>query len=145
MTIDKFIKINKINNKKKVANWIKVGLIPGADLENNYVPDSARIPYTEARAKNAKSIYVSMVKGSSERKHILPKIYNLCDEEFDGYVDRLIRAGLLEKRISDNITYYDATIKGSEINKKSIMQTIESISRVVAEGITNAILNKIGG
>ena len=33
-----------------VMNWIAKGYVPGADM--NYIPDSAREPYTAARAKN---------------------------------------------------------------------------------------------
>ena len=32
-----------------VMNWIAKGYVPGADM--NYIPDSAREPYTAARAK----------------------------------------------------------------------------------------------
>ena len=144
MKIDTFASENKVK-RKTVEKWIKDGLIPKADIENDYVPDSARQPYTKARAKNTNAIYISMVKASYSRKHILPVLYKICDDEFNGYVERLVRAGCLEKRISDGVTYYDATIKASEINRKFILDALKVISQGVSEGVTTAILNKQGG
>ena len=141
MDIDAFASKNK-RRRKTVVKWINCGLIPKAELEKNYVPDSAREPYTKARAKNSNAIYVSMVKASVGRKHILPVIYGLCQDEFEGYVDRLIRAGFIERRISDGITYYDATIKVKDINRKQILSAVADISRGIAEGITTAIVNR---
>ena len=143
MTIEKFALDNKIG-KKIVEKWIKEGLIPKADLEKNYVPDSARQPFTKARAKNTNAIYVSMVKASYNRRHILPALYKICDDEFYGYIERLINAGCLEKRISDDVTYYDATIKASELNRQFILKALKAISKGVSEGATSAVLNKLG-
>ena len=75
MDIDQFASNNGVK-RKTVEKWIEKGLIPKADFEKNYVPDSARQPCTNARAKNANAIYVSMVKASFERKHILPVLYD---------------------------------------------------------------------
>lgn len=41
MTIDQFAS-NNVIKRKKVEKWINDGLIPRADLAQNYVPDSAR-------------------------------------------------------------------------------------------------------
>lgn len=142
MDIDKFASNNGVK-RKTVENWIKNNLIPNADLEKNYVPDSARQPFTKARAKNVNAIYVSMVKASSERKHILPVLYKIGEDEFNGYIERLVKAGYIEKRISDGVTYYDATIQSKDINTV-IIKTIKTISQGVSEGATTAILNKLG-
>lgn len=50
MTISDFATEVK-TSEKTVIKWINNGYIPGASVENNYVPDSARKPYTKARAK----------------------------------------------------------------------------------------------
>lgn len=143
MKIDTFALQNKVK-RKTVEKWIKDDLIPKADLEKDYIPESARLPYTKARAKNAKSIYVSMVKAAYSRKHILPVLYKICDDEFNGYIERLVDAGCIVKRISDDITYYDATLQANEINQKFILNAIETISKGVSEGVTTAVINKIG-
>lgn len=143
MNIDKFASNNGIK-RKTIEKWIQNGLIPNADLEKNYVPDSARQPFTKARAKNANAIYVSMVKASFERKHILPVLYKICEDEFNGYTERLVQAGCIKERESDGVTYYDATIQSKNIRKSFILKALKAISRGVSEGATTAILNKLG-
>ena len=81
-----------------------------------------------------------MVKASYNRKHILPILYNICDDEFNNYVENLECAGFIKRRISDGITYYDATIKESNINNSFILNAIKAVS----DGVTTALLNKIG-
>ena len=144
MTIDQFAQ-NIGKKRKTVEKWIREELIPNAILENDYVPDSARQPYTKARAKSAKAIYISMVDASSKRQHIMPKLYKLCEDEFEAYANKLIEAGFLERRISDDVTYYDATIEADSINKKNILDTIKAVTYGVAEGVASAILNQNGG
>ena len=143
MNIDKFAFNNRIK-RKTVEDWIKKGLIPNADLEKNFVPDSARPPFTKARAKNVNSIYVSMVRASFERKHILPILYKICEDEFNGYIERLVLAGCIEKRVSDGVTYYDATIQSKDINSNYILKSLKAIFCGISEGTTTAILNKLG-
>lgn len=134
------------NNLKKdtVVKWIKQDLIPRADLENDYVPDSARIPYTSARAKNAKAIYKSMVKASLQRKHILPRLYGICEDEFQGYVSRLINVGLIEPRISDEVTYYDATLEAVNASEKELQNRIKELTEMGTVVVTN-IIRQFGG
>ncbi len=140
MTIEQFSSLKNVKIQT-VRKWVKEGLIPKADIEKNFVPDSARCPFTNARAKNTKAIYISMVKAAYNKKHILPVLYGICDDEFDGYVHRLIQAGFLEKRIRDGVVYYDATIKAGEINQRFILEAIKAVSRGVSEGIASAVLN----
>lgn len=139
MDIETFV-INNHCKRKTVIKWIKEGFIPGGNLEKDYIPDSARVPYTGARAKNTDAIYFSMVKASRNRKHILPSLYHLCEEEFNAYVDRLVQAGLIEKRRTDGIVYYDATLKAIDANKQFILSALKAISQGVAEGVTTALL-----
>lgn len=58
MKIDTFALQNKVK-RKTVEKWIKDDLIPKADLEKDYIPESARLPYTKARAK-MQNLYMSV-------------------------------------------------------------------------------------
>mgnify|MGYP000769810710 CR=1 FL=1 len=89
MTISDFATEVK-TSEKTVIKWINNGYIPGASVENNYVPDSARKPYTKARAKNSDAVYCSIVKACMNFCHVVPALYNMRDDEFNGYIDRLI-------------------------------------------------------
>ena len=144
MTIDEFAQ----NIRKKrglIVDWIEKGLIPGADIERDYIPDSAREPYTKCRAKKANSIYASIVKASNERKHVVPSLYGICDEEFNGYIDRLVEAELIVKRECDGIIYYDATMKSKENNKNFVLEAIKNICEGFAGGTTSSVLEKVAG
>ncbi len=143
MTIDTFMSNYGMRTKNTVVKWILDGLIPCANLDQDYVPDSARPPYTKARAKNTNSIYCSIVNASIKRCHVLPKIYKICEDEFNGYINRLVEANLISIRISDDITYYDATPTASRYNKKLILKAIESCTRAISEGITTAIVKNM--
>ena len=131
-----------IKRKKTVIDWILENLIPGANLEEDFIPDSARPPYTKARAKNAKAIYYSIVVASSKRYHVFPRLYGICEEEFNGYIDRLVAANLIAIRITDDIVYYDATIAGVNINRQFVFDAIELCSRGISQGITAAVLQQ---
>ncbi|MBR2372400.1 MAG: hypothetical protein IKA90_05990 [Clostridia bacterium] len=141
MTIEQFAKI-KGKKKKLVVSWVKNGLIPGASLEKNYIPDSARIPYTKARAKTSKARYVSMVRASEGFYHILPQLYGICKEEFDAYVQRLVDAGLIARRNTDGVDYYD-TVYDSSQTDNFILKAIEKAAKVIIEGATTAIIKNI--
>ncbi len=65
-------------------------------------------------------------------------------DEFNGYIERLVKAGCIEKRVSDGVTYYDATIQSKDINTAFILKALKAISQGVSEGATTAILNKLG-
>ena len=105
MTISDFATEVK-TSKETVIKWINNGYIPGASVENNYVPDSARKPYTKARAKNSDAVYCSIVKACMNFCHVVPALYNMRDDEFNGYIDRLIAAGYISTRVADGVTYY---------------------------------------
>ena len=143
MTIDTFKSNYGIKQKKTVIKWISGNLIPGADLLNDYIPDSARPPYTKARAKDANAIYCSIVKAACERRHVLPQLYKICAAEFDGYINRLVEAKLIVARVTDNITYYDSTLKLKNCNKKVILELLESCSKGIAKGIAEAVLEHV--
>jgi hypothetical protein len=144
LTIEAFAKQNN-KSKKTVIEWIRKGYIPGANLENNNIPKSARVPYTSARAKNANAIYCSIIKAANQRKHVVPEIYGIGQDEFDGYIRRLKEAGFIELRVSDGITYYDATTNAMKCSRKFILDAIEAGTKGLASGVTEAYLSqKIG-
>ena len=140
MTVCQFAE--KINKSCKTVNeWITKGLIPGAILEKDYVPEAARAPYTKARAKTAKGIYYSMVNATKDLKHIVPSLYKITQEEFDGYIDDLIEAKLIRKRLEEGVTYYDATLFSFNSDNTVIMNVIKSISAGIMEGAMNSVIN----
>lgn len=143
MTIEEFVSINKVG-KNTVVGWIKKGLIPGANIDNNYVPDSVRKPYTKARAKTSDAIYSSIVKASKNRCHVLPKLYGICPDEFNHYIQVLEKEGYIESRISDGITYYDATLKSCALTDRQVNNIGKFLSIVVeatAYGTTKVLLD----
>ena len=140
MTIETFMSNYSIRKKETVIKWIIDGLIPGADLTTNFVPDSARRPFTCARAKNADAICCSIVTASRKLYHVMPQIYKICTDEFNGYINRLVEAKLIVIRVTDNITYYDSTLTEKNCNKKFILDAMEACARGIAQGITTATL-----
>ena len=139
MTITQFSEKHK-KKIETVLKWIYDGLIPQASVDNDYVPDSARIPY-RSNAKNADSIYESIVRASSEQKHVCAKTYGLCEQEFLGYIERLVDAGLIVKRNTDNVTYFDATLSAGEIKRKRVLGIIQAASAGIAYGVSSAFMN----
>ena len=131
-----------IKKKETVIKWILENLIPGANLDKDYIPDSARPPYTKARIKDSNSIYCSIVAASRKRYHVLPQIYKICEDEFNGYINRLVDAKLIEVRVTDNIAYYDTPITVKKCNRKFILDAIEACSKGISEGATSAILKQ---
>lgn len=127
---------------KTVQKWVQDGYIPGASIENDYIPDSARIPYTQARAKNANAIYCSIVKAANERMHVVPKLYGISQEEFDGYIRRLTEAGFVESRVADGVTYYDATLQVAHSSRAFILAVIEAGAKGLASGVTEACISR---
>ena len=81
------------------------------------------------------------MKASSEQKHVCAKTYGLCEQEFLGYIERLVEAGLIVKRDTDNVTYYDATIGVSEIKRKRVLDALQAVSAGIAYGISSALMN----
>lgn len=142
MTIDAYMVHYRIKRKETVIKWILNGYIPNANLETDYIPDSARMPYTSTRAKNAKAIYKSIITATIQRKHVVPELYKITKDEFDGYIRRLSQSGYIEIRVTDGIEYYDATLKANTFNLKEFLQFTQAVSAGVAEGITTAALNQ---
>lgn len=137
MTIKEFAKRCGVT-VATAKQWIKKGYIPEANLEEDYVPNSAKSPYTVARAKIKfpRSIFHSIIKATLDGKHVLPSLYGMSEEEFDGYIEQLSEAGLIRIRVTDGITYYDPTLeaaqKSQEDFKKTIIMLVEALTKVGA-------------
>lgn len=142
MTIEKFMESKNIKNRKKVEKWIENGYIPNASLKKDYIPDSARIPYTQARARKADAIYLSIIRASELRYHVIPDLYSLTQNEFDFYIEQLVQANILAKRVEDEVTYYDITLSKLKYTKNMIFELIESVSKATTEGLSNAFINQ---
>ena len=140
MTISTFAEEKK-TKKETVLGWIEKGYIPGANLEKDFIPDYARKPYTLAKAKTSKSIYYSILYAAQHLFHVLPALYNLCEDEFNGYIDRLVEAGCLVKRVTDGVTYYDATPKAMCYKKSELLKALSPAISAMSEGVTTAALN----
>lgn len=138
MTVNEFSDRNGIS-REQVGKWIKAGLIPEANIETDYIPDSARVPYTEARAKRAKSIYNSIIKATELRKHVMPALYKMTNREFDNYIGVLEREGFIQLRTEDEVTYYDATLKTCEYNYKLIATLVNAAGRGITEGVIEKV------
>lgn len=141
MTIDYFTELKGIKKKETVEMWIKKGLIPKASIEDDYIPDSARIPYTKARAKNAKSIYYSIISASNKHMHVMPQIYKISQGEFNHYILELEKANLISRRVEDEVEYYDITFVASQYEKKELTNLLETIIKAGTQGCTEAILS----
>lgn len=137
MTIIDFAKKHN-TSERTVRGWIEKGYIPGSNLAEDYVPASARKPYTKARAKTSDAIYCSIVNAARNRFHVLPPLYDLCEDEFNGYVDCLVDAGYIVRRTTDGITYYDATPQAKHYKKVELLKAIEPAIKAASEGITTA-------
>jgi hypothetical protein len=137
MTISDFATKHTIS-ERTVRVWIEKGYIPGASLAEDYVPASARKPYTKARAKTSDAIYCSIVNASRNHFHVLPALYGLCEDEFNGYVNRLVEAGYIVRRTTDDVTYYDATPQAKHYKKLELLKVLEPAIKAASEGITTA-------
>lgn len=134
MNIEEFInRQESVITKRTVLKWLEKGYIPGAkkDLKTQewILPNSARIPYTRARAKNTKALRKSILKACMERKHVFYKLYkNVTEEEFKYKIQELKDEGLIVVRIEDGIEYYDSTNKLDKESKISISNNIENFN-----------------
>ena len=65
----------------------------------------------------------------------MPQLYKICEDEFNGYIDELVNAGLIRRRISDGITYYDATLAVDGMKANAIKKCVEDALRIVSVGV----------
>lgn len=72
---------------------------------------------------------------------MLPALYGLCEDDFNGYVDRLVEAGYIGRRTTDDITHYVATPKAKYYKKSELLKALSPVIKAASEGITTATLN----
>lgn len=128
-------------SKKTVSKWLEDKLIPGAaynDVTGEwFIPDSARRPYIAPwnLGTDADSIRISIVNACLKNQYISRETYYLSKGEFSGYIDQLIDAGLITKRIEDEIVYYDSTLDSSKFANMKKTQRRNTIAKIVKEAI----------
>lgn len=110
-----------IRRRETVEGWLAKGYLAGskptADGEWD-IPEPARPPYTQARAKSAMAIHKSIVKASLQRKSVCAALYQLSELEFQTYVTTLVNAGLLQVVMQDGIAYYYPTLTSEAYAKQ---------------------------
>lgn len=148
MTLNEFAENNDVS-AKTVNEWLNKDYIPGSyfNNENNewVIPNSARPPYTKARAKAKQSIYQSIVKAAVKRNHVFPKLYKITQSEFDSYIEILVNANYIKLRVEDGLTYYDETLNSMEFlssNLKRISELISTQTEAITKAVTLAMLDK---
>ena len=82
--------------------------------EPDYIPNSARRPYTLARAKKGTSLIKSILRGLDMGYGVNASIYGISEEQFQAIIQSLIDQEFVISHIEDGITYYDITISGNE-------------------------------
>ena len=140
MNISAFMKKVRAN-KRTVENWLEKGMISGADFNEItgewFIPDSARRPYIAPwnLGTDADSIRISIVNACLKNQYISKETYHLSKGEFSGYIDQLIDAGLITKRIEDEIVYFDSTLDSSKFANMKKTQRRNAIAKIVKEAI----------
>ena len=129
MTIDEFA--TRTQTKKiTVISWVSKGFIPGA--HDDFVPDSARKPYTKARAKTGESIIKSILKACNARMGICAGIYGITETDFNTYISWLINGGYIMSFEADGLKYYNITTAGIDFLKKRQSVKIGDVIPAVA-------------
>ena len=149
MTIDVFMKRFDLHHRNTVIDWINKDWIPGttSDEEGVYsIPEEALPPYTRARAKRGNSVYISMLKGVCSRKHILPALYKMSENEFQRYTNVLADAGLIMIDEVNGIRYYRPSLEASDYlsnntTMKMLLKQLQPLTEGVVAGSTKALLD----
>lgn len=151
MTIDDFMNNFNLKSKKQVIKWIENDLIPGTEKDPQtseyFIPECARPPYTQARAKTATAIYKSMVSACIKRRGICAKLYHISDAEFSKYVNDLSEYGYIDIKTYNGIPCYYATLKSQDFMSskppiKFMQSCVSVVSEAIAKGTVSAFLEK---
>lgn len=148
MNLEEFMNRFGIKRKRTVNDWLDKGYIPGAKIMGNgeiIIPDRARPPYVEARAKKRESIFVSILKGVNSRKQVLPILYSMSEKEFDIYIIELEKNELLTTEVENGIRYYYPTLKTEEYlfdktRLRKILRKLQPLTESFMEGSVKGIL-----
>ncbi len=117
MTIRQFAEKHTVT-LKTIKGWMKKGYIPGA--HDDYIPDSARKPYTATKARKGTDIIRSILKACDNHWSVFAAMYGISDAEFGNYIVSLLSAGLISDYQEDGITYYNITASGA-----AFLQTLQ--------------------
>lgn len=142
MTVEEFAdKCGK--EKATVLKWIQEDYIPGiAKVDGEYIiPNSARRPYTENRAKNGKAILKSLVKACEKQCGICAALYNISEAAFNNYIETLEKEGYISPFTEDDIKYFNVTVKGAEWIKPTLkpsdwITAVNAVATTVSAGST---------
>lgn len=141
MTVQEFAE--KCNKKvSTVLKWIESGFVPGVVTKDGeyVIPQSARKPYTECRAKDGKAILKSIVTACNKRCGVCAALYDISDAEYQNYISTLVNEEYISSFCEDEITYYNVTPKGADWVRHSPKSgdIIAAVSAVVS-GVTALI------
>lgn len=144
MTFLEFMEKYNLKNAATVKGWIDKEYIPGANFDNNFIPDEAKPPYTKSRSKKPGSIYVSIVRALISGYRPIPQCYKTITEKefYDVYMASLISGGLViaVEDTSLNIVNYYPSEKALEYVQKNDKELL-SIVKSILDGI-GAIIPK---
>lgn len=147
MTFEDFKKKKNIKRNCTLEDWLENNYIDGARKIDGkwFIPENARRPYTERKAKEGYALYKSFVRAYYKGKSVAPALYNISNEKFDTINNWLLSKDLIEKEELDGLTYYNATAEGEKFISFSNSKigniyglTIEKI----AKGIMDSQLNR---
>lgn len=130
---------------KTVMGWIKNGLVNGAAYVNGTytISDLSRPPYMHASSRSAASIRKGIVVGCKRSLSVNCKVFKISEDEFNVYVDQLIAADLIEKRVIEGVAYYFSTMRADSMSEKQIYKLMKDFASTVTEAATGAITEQI--
>ena len=128
-------------------SWIKAGLVNGASYTDGVfiISDSARPPYMRASSKNSAAIRKGIVVACKRRLSVNAKVFRIPEEEFQVYVDQLIRKNLVEKRNIDGTDYYYSTQNADDMSEKSVYRIIKGLTEAAVGAAVGAATEKMMG
>lgn len=137
MTVQEFAE--KCNKRvPTVSKWLEAGFVPGVVMKDGeyVIPQSARKPYTECRAKGGKAILKSIVTACEKRCGVCAALYGISEAEFQNYISTLLSEEYISPFCEDEITYYNVTVKGAEWIRHSLKSgdIIAAVTAVVSAG-----------
>lgn len=144
VTIEEFARMNDVK-PSTVRGWISKGFIPGA--HDDYIPLSARRPYTDTRAKGGTAIIRSILFACENSLGITASLYGLSEPAFCSYIDQMLNDGYISSYEEDGATYYNIAPSGAELLRNWNKKDWKGIIQTVFAGIQMALaaLPIVGG
>lgn len=146
MTFQDFMLKHKLKNSSTVRSWIEKGYIPGADYNENFIPDEAKPPYVRAKAKKPGKIYISIVRAIVNGYRPIPDKYETITEKefYDIYMASLVSSGIIIAHTDTTLgvtNYYPsekamAYVKQNDTNLLSLIKaSLETIGTIKGCGM----------